>query len=126
MSDARLPRDTTRQAEAIRYGEAARFLHCVTGAVIVLFVLVHVVVQSIVHVPFFGPVASAAPWLKPLQQQNWIHAVLYFSIAFHTLYGLKLLLGEIGVRTEYKSAFWAIVAVSTLFGLREVARYAGI
>ena len=126
MSNAVLPRNTTRQAEAIRYGDVARLLHRVSGTVIVLFVLVHVAVQSVRHVPMFTDAKAAAPWLEPLQQQNWIHAILYFSIAFHTLYGLKLLLGEIGIRTEYKTAFWAIFCISMLFGLREVLRYAGV
>lgn len=121
-----LPRDTTRQAEALPHGEIARILHRVTGAVVVIFVLVHVVAQAILHVPAFGALKSGAPWLPIVQSQNWIHAVLYFSIVFHTLYGLKLLALELGARLEYRSSLWVIVGVSAIFGLREMLRYAGL
>jgi len=126
MTKALLPRNTTRQAEGMSYGEVARILHRVSGAVIVLFVLVHMMVQAVWHVPAFAAAKAAAPWLKPLQEQNWIHAILFFAIAFHTFYGLKLLLGDLGIRIHYRTAFWSIVSVSILVGLREVLRYAGI
>ena len=126
MSNAALPRNTTRQAEGILYGEVARMLHRASGAVIIVFVLVHVIVQAVRHVPVFASANAAAPWLKALQEQNWVHAVLFFCIAFHTFYGLKLLAGELGFYLHYKTAFWAIAGVSALFGLREVVRYAGI
>ena len=123
MSNA-LPRNTTRQAEGMLYGEIARMLHRVSGAVIIVFVLVHVIFQALRYVPMFA--FANAPWLQALQQQNWVHAVLFFCIAFHTLYGLKLLAGELGFNIRYQTAFWGIVGISALFGLREVARYAGI
>lgn len=126
MSKTALPRNTTRQAEAMLYGDIARRVHRASGAVIILFVLVHVIVQAVRHVPMFASANAAAPWLDPLQQQNWVHAILFFAIVFHTLYGLKLLAGELGFRTDYRTAFWLITAVSTLFALREVLRYAGI
>ena len=125
MSNAVLPRNTTRQAEGMLYGEVARRLHRVSGAVIIVFVLVHVVVQAVRHVSMFATVNAAAPWLQALQEQNWVHAILFFCIAFHTFYGLKLLAGELGFRIHYQNAFWVIVGVSALFGLREVLRYAG-
>ena len=123
---ARLPRNTTRQAEVLQHGTIARLLHRITGAVIVLFVLVHVVAQSVLHVPAFAAAKAGASWLPALQSQPWIHALLYFSIVFHTLYGLKLLATELGFRIGYRVSLWAIVAVSALFGLREVLRYAGL
>lgn len=126
MSKTALPRNTTRQAEAMLYGDIARRVHRASGAVIILFVLVHVIVQAVRHVPMFASANAAAPWLEPLQQQNWVHAILFFAIVFHTLYGLKLLAGELGFKTDYRTAFWLITAVSTLFALREVLRYAGI
>jgi succinate dehydrogenase/fumarate reductase cytochrome b subunit len=126
MSKTSLPRNTTHQAELMLYGDIARTLHRVSGIVIVLFTLIHVLVQTIWHVPVFATTKAAAPWLQTLQEQNWIHAILFFCIAFHTFYGLKLLIGEIGVQVSYKAAFWAILIVSLLFGLREVLRYAGI
>ena len=125
MSNA-LPRNTTRQAEGMLYGEVARTLHRVSGAAIIVFVLAHVIVQAVRHVPMFAAANSAAPWLKALQEQNWVHAVLFFCIVFHTMYGLKLLAGELGFNIRYQTAFWCIVGVSTVFGLREVIRYAGI
>jgi succinate dehydrogenase/fumarate reductase cytochrome b subunit len=66
------------------------------------------------------------PWLPVVQSQHWVHAVLYFSIVFHTLYGVKLLASELGLRLDYRNSLWSIVAVSALFGSREVLRYAGI
>ena len=126
MSNAVLPRNTTRQAERMLYGEVARRLHRVSGAVIIVFVLVHVAVQAVRHAPMFANANTAEPWLRALQEQNWVHAILFFCIAFHTLYGLKLLAGELGLRIPYQNAFWVIVGVSALFGLREVLRYAGI
>ena len=126
MSETALPRNTTRQAEGMQYGEVARRLHRVSGAVIIAFVLVHVVVQAVRHVPMFASANAAAPWLQAMQQQNWVHAILFFCIAFHTFYGLKLVAGELGFNVHYKTAVWAITGVSALFGLREVLRYAGI
>ena len=126
MSALELPRNTTRQAEGLIYGDAARMLHRITGAVIVIFVLIHVIAQAVLHVPAFSAMKSAAPWLPVVQSQHWIHAILYFSIVFHTLHGLKLLAMEVGARLDYRASFWAIVALSAAFGLREIVRYAGI
>jgi len=126
MTNVALPRNTTRQAEAMLYGGVARRLHQVSGVVIIVFVLVHVIVQAVWHVPMFASAKAAAPWLQALQEQHWVHAILFFCIAFHTFYGLKLFAGELGYSFHYKTAFWAIVGVSALFGLREVLRYAGI
>lgn len=126
MSNVALPRNTTRQAEGMQYGEVARMLHRFSGAVIILFVLVHVIVQAVRQVPMFASLNAGAPWLQTVQAQNWVHAILFFCIAFHTLYGLKLLAGELGFNVGYQNALWAIVGVSALFGLREMLRYAGI
>lgn len=121
-----LPRNTTQQAEKTLHGNIARWLHRLTGTAIVLFVLVHVIAQTILHVPGFSAIKEALPGLPVVQSQHWVHALLYFSIVFHTLYGLKLLVSELGFRLEYRVSLWSIVAVSALFGLREVLRYAGI
>lgn len=126
MSTAALPRNTTHQAEGPLHGNIARLLHRYTGAVIVLFVLVHVIAQAVLHVPALTPIKASAPWLPLVQSQHWVHALLYFSIVFHTLYGLKLLASELGMRVSYRVTLWAIVAISTLVALREVLRYAGI
>ena len=98
MSNAALPRNTTRQAEGMLYGEVARTLHRVSGAVIIVFVLVHVIVQAVRQAPMFASASAAAPWLQALQEQNWVHAILFFCIAFHTFHGLKLLACELGLR----------------------------
>ena len=121
-----LPRNTTQQAEKPLHGNIARWLHRITGTVIVVFVLVHVIAQSVLHVPAFAATKAGAPWLPIVQSQHWVHAILYFSIVFHTLYGLKLLVSEVGLKLDYRNWLWSIVAVSALFGLREVLRYAGI
>jgi succinate dehydrogenase/fumarate reductase cytochrome b subunit len=121
-----LPRNTTRQADVALQGEIARVLHRFTGTVIVIFVLVHVIAQAVLHAPALAALKAQAPWLPVVQSQHWVHAVLYFSIVFHTLYGLKLLLTEIGFALDYRKALWSIVAVSSAFALRELLRYAGI
>ncbi len=126
MSKLALPRNTTRQAEAILYGDLARRIHRVSGVIIILFVLVHVIVQVVNHVPMFGATKAAAPWLQPLQEQNWIHAILLFAVVFHTLHGLKLLAGELGFSIDYKASFWIVAMISMLFAIREVLRYAGV
>ncbi len=118
-----LPRDTTRQADGLRHAEIARLLHRFTGAVLTVFVLVHVLVQMVRKVPAFAAWKAQAPWLEPLQQQPWIHAVLFVSVAFHTLYGLKLLAGELGMRIDHRRALWVIVALSLLPVLWELSRY---
>jgi succinate dehydrogenase/fumarate reductase cytochrome b subunit len=121
-----LPRNTTEQAEKPLHGNIARWLHRITGTVIVVFVLVHVIAQSVLHVPMMAGARASVPWLPVVQSQHWVHAVLYFSIVFHTLYGVKLLASELGLRLDYRNSLWSIVAVSALFGSREVLRYAGI
>lgn len=125
-SAATLPRNTTRQAESPLHGNIARVLHRLTGTVIVLFVLVHVIAQAVLHAPALASLKAVAPWLPVMQSQHWVHAVLYFSIVFHTLYGVKLLATELGFRIEYRNALWSIVAISALVGMREVLRYAGV
>ena len=121
-----LPRNTTRQAEALLHGEIARILHRITGAVVVIFVLVHVFAKAVLHAPALASLKAGAPWLPVLQSQHWIHAVLYFSIAFHTLYGLKLLAVDLGARLDYRRSLWVIIGLSAVIGIREVLRYAGI
>jgi len=125
MSKLALPRNTTRQAEAIPFGDFARRIHRVTGVIIILFVLVHVIVQAVNHVPMFEATKAAATWLQPLQAQHWIHAILLFAVVFHTLHGLKLLASELGFSIDYKASFWIIAGISLLFAIREVLRYAG-
>lgn len=126
MSRTRLPRNTTHQAEGMVYGWTARMIHRVTGIVVIGFVAAHVIAQSVLHVPLLSAVKADLPWLEAVTRQPWLHAIIYFSIVFHTLYGLKLFVEELGVRIEYRLAFWLIVGASGLVGLREVARYAGV
>ena len=122
----KLPRNTTLQADGLRYGDWARMTNRFTGIVIILFVLVHVVAQTVLHVPAFAGTKAQAPWLPALQNLPVIHAVLYFSIVFHTLWGFRLLLGDFGVRLGYRVSFLAVASVGCLFGLRELLRYAGL
>jgi succinate dehydrogenase/fumarate reductase cytochrome b subunit len=126
MSKAALPRNTTRQAETMLYGNVSRIIHRLSGAVIIVFVLAHMIVQAVRHVPMFSSAKAGMPWLEAVQQQNWVHAILFFCIVFHTLYGLKLLAGELGFNIRYQAAFWGIVGLSSLFALREIARYVGV
>ena len=112
-----IPRNTTRQAEGPLLGNVARLLHRASGAFIVAFVLVHVVVQMIRHVPLFAPVSATMPWLVPLQQIAVVHALLYAAVAFHTLHGLRLMAGELGFAVPYRGAFYGSVVASVAVGL---------
>lgn len=121
-----LPRNTTQQAEKPLYGDIARWLHRISGGVIIAFVLVHMIVQTIMHVPMFAGTKASLPWLQALQTQHWVHAVLYASIVFHTLHGLKLLVTELGYRIDYRHGLWVSAGVSALVAMREMLRYAGV
>jgi len=121
-----LPRDTSRQAEGHVLGLAVLHLNRMCGVVITAFVLCHVLAEAVLHVPALVGIKAAAGWLPVVQNQHWIHAILFFCIAFHTLFGFKLVACELGMRVDYRRSFFAIVAISALFGLRELARYAGL
>lgn len=123
---SRLPRDSTRQAEGILYGELGYILNRWSGLVILAFLIVHIVAQAVLQVPAFAAAKAVAPWLPAVQNQPWLHAILYGSIAFHTLYGFKLIALDLGARLDYRLSFWTIAGFSALVGLREVLRYVGI
>lgn len=112
-----IPRNTTRQAEGALLGNVARQLHRASGAIVVAFVLVHVVVQAIRHVPLFASASAAMPWLEPLQHIAIVHAVLYAAVAFHTLHGLRLMAGELGVVLPYRESFYGTACASVAVGL---------
>jgi succinate dehydrogenase/fumarate reductase cytochrome b subunit len=112
-----IPRNTTRQAEGALLGNVARLAHRISGAIVVVFVLMHVVVQMIRHVPLFAPLNAAMPWLGPLQHIAVVHAVLYAAVAFHTLYGLRLMAGEVGFSVPYRASLYGIGGASVLVGL---------
>ncbi len=125
-SPSRLPRDSTRQAEGILYGELGYVLNRWSGLVILAFLIVHIAAQAVLHLPAFAAANAAAPWLPAVQNQPWLHAILYGCIAFHTLYGFKLIALDLGARLDYRLSFWAIAGLSALVFLREVLRYVGI
>jgi succinate dehydrogenase/fumarate reductase cytochrome b subunit len=121
-----IPRNATHQADGLLYGRVARMVNRLTGIAIVVFVLTHVIAQAVLHAPVFSNLSAALPWLPALTKQNWIHAILMFSIVFHTLYGLRLVAGDLGMRIDYRASWWAIVTLSAAFALRELLRYVGI
>src|SRR5512138_1200137 len=120
------PRNGTHQADALLYGNLSRMINRLTGTVIVAFVLVHVVVQALLHVSGWREHFGQFAWLHSMQQWPFVHAILFFSIAFHTLYGLKLLAGDLGYATDYRKSFHVITTTSLLVSLRELARYVGL
>ena len=121
-----LPRNTTHQAEGQRLGDIARVIHRASGVVIVVFVLVHVMVQAALHAPVLAAYRSyASTVLLTGTSQPWVHAVLYFSLVFHTLHGLRLVASELGARIDYRGSFWGVIGLSALVGLWELSRYAG-
>jgi succinate dehydrogenase/fumarate reductase cytochrome b subunit len=120
-----IPRNATHQADGLLYGRAARIVNRLTGIAIVVFVLTHVIAQAVLHVPAFSNLSAAVPWLPTLTKQNWIHSILMFCILFHTLYGLRLVAGDLGIRVNYRGSWWAIISISTIFAIRELLRYVG-
>jgi succinate dehydrogenase/fumarate reductase cytochrome b subunit len=122
----RLPRDTTRQSQSIVYGHAGMWLHRWSGLVIVGFAIVHVVVQAITQVTWLAPVGASAPWLKPIQNIPLVHGVVFASVAYHTLYGFKLIALDLGAKLNVRTSFWVIVAISAAIFLREILRYVGL
>jgi succinate dehydrogenase/fumarate reductase cytochrome b subunit len=121
-----IPRNATHQADGLLYGRVARMVSRITGIAIVVFVLTHVIAQAVLHVSAFSNLSAAAPWLPALTKQNWIHAVLMFCILFHTLYGLRLVVGDLGIRLNYRGSWWTIISISAAFAVRELLRYVGI
>jgi len=121
-----LPRNSTRQADALRYGNIARLTNRITGVVIVGFVTVHVLVQAMVHSGWFGEAVARSQFLLDLQQVPLVHAILFFSIAFHTLWGMKLFLGDLGYVYHYKTSLFVVGGIASLFALREALRYVGL
>ncbi|GGE37928.1 hypothetical protein GCM10007276_14190 [Agaricicola taiwanensis] len=123
---ATLPRNGTHQADTLLYGRMSRLTNRFSGIVIIGFVLIHVVVQALLHVEGWRETYSQHTWLYSIQNVPLVHAVLYFSIAFHTLYSLKLIAGDLGYTTHYRTSFYVITGISALFALREISRYAGL
>lgn len=126
MSAAKLPRNTTRQAESPLYGRISQLLNRITGVVIVAFVLVHTAAQAVLHAPMFASAKASAAWLPVMQSQNWVHALLFFSIVFHTVYGLRLLAADFGWTAGYRFTLWFTLSLSAVFAAREVLRYVGV
>ena len=124
-SAIRLPRDSTRQTEGLLYGHLFQTLNRWTGLVIFAFLLVHLVGQGSLRIEALRPVLVAAPGVLVAQHLPWVRALLFGSIAFHFLQGLRLMILDVGARLEYRRSFWAITGISVLVGLREIARYAG-
>ena len=126
MSAGTLPRNTTRQAESPLYGQISRVLNRITGIVIVVFVLIHAAAQAVLHAPMFASVKASATWLPAIQSQNWIHALLVFSIVFHTVYGVRLIVAELGWTMDYRFSMWFTTGISAVFAAREILRYVGL
>jgi succinate dehydrogenase/fumarate reductase cytochrome b subunit len=110
-----LPRDTTRQSQGILYGAMSKRINRISGSIIVLFVLVHVLGLAVVYWSALRPILHLMPWLDGVQFQPWFHAiyaVLFPAVTFHTLYSVKLIAMDFGVRMDYRISFWTISALS--------------
>lgn len=115
-----LPRDTTRQSQGILYGPLSKRINRICGSFIVAFVLVHVVGLAVVYWSALKPILNLMPWLDGINRRSWFHAVyalLFPAIAFHTLYSLKLIAMDLGLRIDYRIAFWTISALSVGAGV---------
>jgi succinate dehydrogenase hydrophobic anchor subunit len=115
-----LPRDTTRQSQGLVYGWLSKLINRITGLIIVAFLAVHVGGLAIVHVDALRPVLNVVPWLADVHEQSWFnvfYAFLFVAITFHTLYSLKLIAMDLGIRVHYRSSFWVISALSIAAGL---------
>ena len=127
---ARLPDDGTRQAEGILYGALGRQLNRWTGAFILGFVVVHVINEATLRLE---PLPAFLKEIHSLDREVWakaslhvIEGALYTSIAFHSLYGVKLIALDLGVRleTRYRVTFWVIAALALVPGLWQVVQIA--
>lgn len=110
-----LPRDTTRQSHGILYGPLSKRINRICGSFIVAFVVVHVVGLAVVHWSALKPILDAMPWLDGVNRRGWFHAVyalLFPAVVFHTLYSLKLVALDLGLRIHYRASFWTITALS--------------
>ena len=115
-----LPRDTTRQSQGPVYGWLSKLINRITGLIIVGFLALHVGGLAVVHVGFLRPVLDLVPWLADVAEQSWFnvfYAFLFVAITFHTLYSLKLIAMDLGLRVHYKTSFWVISVLSIAAGL---------
>jgi len=108
------------------YGELGRVLNRWAGLAIVVFVTLHLVGQGVMYVGTLRPLARMAGGLASIQHQPWVRAVLFASLTFHFLYGLKLVALDLGARIDYRVSFWLLVSLATLMAARELLRYAGV
>ena len=115
-----LPRDTTRQAKGLVYGWLSKLINRVCGMFIAAFLAVHVGSLAIINVKALRPVLDILPWLAHIHEQGWFHvfyAFLFVALAFHTLYSLKLIAMDLGLRVHYRNSFWFICTLSIAVGL---------
>jgi succinate dehydrogenase/fumarate reductase cytochrome b subunit len=115
-----LPRDTTRQSRGLLYGALSQRLNRIAGLFIVLFVVVHVAGLAVVYSGVLKPVLRQMPWLANVSEDTWFHVIYFFlfpAVVFHTLYSLKLLVMDFGVRVTYRWSFWTIVVLAVAAGL---------
>jgi succinate dehydrogenase/fumarate reductase cytochrome b subunit len=115
-----LPRDSTRQSTGLLYGALSKRLNRLAGTFIVAFVVVHVVGLAIVYSGALKPVLRLMPWLDGVNHQTWFHAiyaVLFPAVVYHTVYSLKLIAMDLGLRIGYRWSFWTIVGLSVAAGL---------
>jgi succinate dehydrogenase/fumarate reductase cytochrome b subunit len=115
-----LPRDSTRQSRGLLYGPLVKRINRTCGGVIIAFVIVHVVGLAVVYWSAMSPVLHALPWLDGVNRRTWFHAIyfiLFPAIVFHTLYSLKLIAMDFGLRVSYRISFWVIsvLAVAAAF-----------
>ncbi|HSZ41997.1 MAG TPA: hypothetical protein VK817_18730 [Trebonia sp.] len=118
----KLPRDSTRQSAGIVYGRLSKTVNRAAGGIIIGFVVVHVVGLSVVYWSALRPVLHLMPWLSGIQFNGWFHliyVILFPAAVYHTLYSLKLILMDFGLRTGYRWTFWTIsglAAASAVWG----------
>lgn len=115
-----LPRDTTRQSQGVLYGRWSKRINRICGSLLVLFLIVHVVGLAVVYWDALRPVLDVFPWLEGVNERTWfrgVYAVLFPAIAFHTLYSLKLIAMDFGLRINYKVSFWVISVLAVASGL---------
>jgi succinate dehydrogenase/fumarate reductase cytochrome b subunit len=119
-SELKLPRDSTRQSQGILYGPLSKRINRSCGGVIIAFVIVHVVGLAVVYWGALKPVLHALPWLDGVNHRTWFHAIYFVvfpAVVFHTLYSLKLIAMDFGLRLSYRTSFWTIsvLAVAAAF-----------
>ncbi|MEX2534557.1 MAG: hypothetical protein WD273_03070 [Trueperaceae bacterium] len=119
----RLPRDRSRRAESFSVARLGRLLYRYSGAVLGAFVLLHVLGQGFLRIPALRAISPevGSSFLAYLQHVPVVRGVVFFAVVFHFLYGLRIMLSEVGWRSAHRPAVAGTVVLALIAGVWEAA-----